>query len=182
MENPVFEQLRQYLLRLLQRADAMVREATDGLADEQLYYQPTKDTNSIAWLAWHLSRRREFYSAVFHREPHVWVTGGWAARFGMDPSDVDIGTGMGFTPDQVAAFRPPRGLLFGYVNAVCEAAVDRVSRLTLQMMGQEYDLDAGRGMRVGWTVLNPFINDSIVHSGQIAYIRGMVSGFGWQGR
>ena len=37
-------------------------------------------------------------------------------------------------------------------------------------------------MRVGWTVLNPFINDGVVHSGQIAYIRGMISGFGWQGR
>ena len=35
-----------------------IKTATDGLSDDQLHYRPTADSNSIAWLIWHLSRWR----------------------------------------------------------------------------------------------------------------------------
>ena len=33
-----------------------LRMATDGLPDKDLYYRPSPQTNSVAWLAWHLNR------------------------------------------------------------------------------------------------------------------------------
>ena len=47
--------LHQFIIALLESAHRSLKQATDGLTDEQLYYQPTPETNSIAWLMWHLS-------------------------------------------------------------------------------------------------------------------------------
>ena len=180
MQERVFEEFKRYICNLLERSQRTIHAATDDLNDEGLYYQPTKETNSIAWLAWHLSRRREYYSSKIHGEAHLWATDGWAERFGMDPGGSETATGSGHTLEQVAAFRPARDLLFGYVDAAYEVAVDRISRLELEMMDKEYELDGNRGMQTGWTVVLSPVNDGLIHTGQIAYLRGMITGFGWQ--
>ena len=48
--------LNQFIIALLEAAYRSLKQATDDLTDEQLYYQPTTESNSIAWLVWHLSR------------------------------------------------------------------------------------------------------------------------------
>lgn len=153
-----------------------MRRSVDGLAADQLYWQPAPHANSIGWLAWHMMRRRDYYSAVLHGEPHVWVTGGWHQRIGRDAE----ATGMGDSPEDVAAFRPPFDLVLAYAEACQEAALDRVARLTSDVLTREYLLDADRGMQPGWSILRPLANDGANRAGQIEYLRGLVSGFGWQ--
>ena len=51
--------LNQFIITLLEAAYRSIKQATDDLTDEQLYYQPTAESNSIAWLVWHLSRWRD---------------------------------------------------------------------------------------------------------------------------
>ena len=75
--------LNQFIIALLEAAYRSLKQATDGLTDEQLYYQPTAETNSIAWLVWHLSRWRDATSASISGAPQVWVSEGWAERYGM---------------------------------------------------------------------------------------------------
>ena len=118
--------LNQFIMALLEAAYRSLQQATEGLTDEQLYYQPTAETNSIAWLVWHLSRWRDAISATISGEPQVWVSEGWAERYGM-PGER---TGMGDTPAQATAFRVERAVLFGYVDAAHRATVERVSKLT----------------------------------------------------
>ena len=101
--------LNQFIIALLEAAYRSIKQATEGLTDEQLYYQPTAETNSIAWLVWHLSRWRDAISATISGAPQVWVSAGWAERYGM-PGER---TGMGDTPAQVTAFRVERAVLFG---------------------------------------------------------------------
>ena len=83
--------LNQFIIALLEAAYRSLTQATDGLTDEQLSYQPTAETNSIAWLVWHLSRWRDAISATISGAPQVWVREGWAERCGM-PGER---TGMG---------------------------------------------------------------------------------------
>ena len=105
--------LNQFIIALVEAAYRSIKQATDDLTDEQLYYQPTAESNSIAWLVWHLSRWRDFISATISGEAQIWVSAGWAQRCGM-PGER---TGMGDTPAQVTAFRVERAVLFGYVDA-----------------------------------------------------------------
>ncbi len=46
--------VNQVIVGLLERATNQIKLATDGATDEQLYYRPTTNANSIAWLVWHL--------------------------------------------------------------------------------------------------------------------------------
>ena len=101
--------LNGFIVQQLEAQYRTIKLATNDLTDEQLYYQPTADTNSIGWLMWHLSRWRDSLSAAVTGVSQVWVSDGWATRFRLS----EVGTGLGDTPEQVAAFRAERSLLFG---------------------------------------------------------------------
>lgn len=147
--------LNQFIIALLEAAYRSIKQATDDLTDEQLYYQPTAETNSIAWLVWHLSRWRDAISATISNEPQIWVSAGWAQQCGM-PGER---TGMGDTPAQVTAFR--------------------VATLTPTQLGQPIASHTGE-KRPAWRALAGVCGDSAQHTGQIAYLRGMMSGYGWR--
>jgi hypothetical protein len=167
--------LNQFIIALLEASYRSLKEATEGLTDEQLYYQPTAETNAIAWLVWHLSRWRDASGATICGEPQVWVSAGWAERYGM-PGER---TGMGDTPAQVTAFRVERAMLFGYVDVAHRVTVERVANLTPIQLVQPIVSHTGE-KRPAWRALAGVCSDSAQHSGQIAYLRGLMSGYGWR--
>jgi|SRR6516164_9646029 hypothetical protein len=167
--------LNQFIIALLEAAYRSIKQSMDGLTDEQLYYPPTPESNSIAWLSWHLSRWRDYTSATVSGELQIWVSAGWAQRYGM-PGER---TGLGDTPAQVTAFRVERALLFGYVDAAHQRTVERVAALTPTQLQQPIASRTGE-TRPAWRALAGMCGDSAQHTGQIAYLRGMLSGYGWR--
>src|SRR5262249_40584979 len=167
--------LNQFIIALLEAAYRSIKQATDDLTDEQLYYQPTAESNSIAWLVWHLSRWRDATSASISGEPQIWVSAGWAQRCGI----ADERTGLGDTPEQVRTFRVERAGLFGYVDAAHQCTIERVARLTPLQLEQSITSRTGE-RRPAWRTLAGMCSDSVQHTGQIAYLRGMLSGYGWR--
>lgn len=169
--------LNQFIVVLLEGPHRQIKLATEDLTDEQLYYQPTVDTNSIAWLVWHLSRWRDHISATISGESQVWISEGWAQRYGL-PSER---TGLGDTPEQVATFRVAREGLFGYLDAAHRATVERVAKITPQQFAQPMEYRPGV-TQPPWRALLNVCADSLQHTGQINYLRGMVTGYGWTRR
>ena len=167
--------LNVFIVSQCEAAYRWVEGATNGLTEEQLYFQPTPDTNSIAWLIWHLSRWRDRVSAIVAGEPQVWVSDGWDQRFDIDSER----TGLGDTPEQVAAFRVSREVLLGYAEAAHRVIVERVSRLTPQQFEEPVEYIAGE-TRPAWRALGSVVGDSAQHVGQINYLRGMITGYGWR--
>ncbi|MDA0734896.1 MAG: DUF664 domain-containing protein [Chloroflexi bacterium] len=167
--------LNRFTIALCEAPFRWIKQATEELADEQLYYQPTPETNSIAWLIWHLSRWRDKISATVADEPQVWVSEGWSQRFGMSNDR----TGLGDTLEQVTSFRVERDLLAGYAAAAHNAIVARLSRLTPKQFEKSIEYAPG-SVRPAWRALISVIEDSAEHAGQINYLRGMVSGHGWR--
>ena len=82
--------LNRFIIQQLEAQYRTIKLATDDLTDEQLYYQPTADANSIEWLMWHLSRWRDSLSAAMTGVSPVWVSDGWATRFRLS----EVGTGL----------------------------------------------------------------------------------------
>jgi hypothetical protein len=167
--------LNRFIVDRLDAAYRWIENLSEGITDEQFYYQPTEDSNSIAWLVWHLSRWRDRISASVAGETEVWVSDGWAQRFGMPEER----TGLGDTAEQVAAFRVPRDQVLGYAEAAHRAIVERVRKLTPEQFDQQAEYTPGN-LRPTWQVLAGVIGDSTEHVGQINYLRGMTAGLGWR--
>jgi hypothetical protein len=167
--------LNSFIVDRIEAAYRWIDRLSEGLTDEQFYYQPTADTNSIAWLVWHLSRWRDRISASVTGETQVWISDGWAERFSM----AEDRTGLGDTPEQVAAFRVPRGQVLGYAEAAHRAILERVTKLTPEQFNQQIEYLPG-DLRPAWRVLAGVVGDSLEHVGQINYLRGMTAGLGWR--
>ncbi|ETX09314.1 DinB family protein [Candidatus Entotheonella palauensis] len=169
--------VNQFIVQQLEGQYRTIKLATDDLSDEQLVYQPAVDANSIAWLIWHLSRWRDSVSAAVSGESQIWVRDEWAVRFGLS----DVGTGLGDTIEQVAAFRVEREMLFGYLDAAHQATRQRVTQLTQAQLDQVVVHPPETG-RPAWQILAAMCGDSFQHAGQIAYLRGVITGHGWRER
>lgn len=170
--------VQEFATNLMEMANRTVLRSMDGLADDDLYRQPSPDTNSIGWTAWHLSRWKDQLGALLTGEPQAWERDGWAPRFRMDAGR----TGAGDTLQQVADFRPERDLLLGYVEAAHTLTLERVQALTDDRLMAEVTYWQGEEPRPVWRALAGTVMDFTQHTGQIAYLRGLISGFGWRDR
>ncbi len=122
--------IQNFVTILLDYANGSLKRAVDGLTDEQVFHQPTGDTNNIAWLAWHMNRWKDWQGNLVTGEEQVWIRDGWCERFGI-PAER---TGIGDSTEQVAEFRPPLELLWGYTEAAHTTFIERVNSLSQEQL------------------------------------------------
>jgi uncharacterized damage-inducible protein DinB len=160
---------------LLSDAFGRVREAVidvlDGLTPEQLTYRPDSEANSIAWLVWHLTRVQDDHVAAAVGAEQVWSSRGWAGRFELPLPISD--TGYGHSAQQVGVVTSDAGRLLGYFEAVHEATLGYVRQLTDddldRVVDERWDPPVTLGVR-----LVSVIADDLQHTGQAAYLRGIL--------
>ena len=108
--------------------------------------------------------------AVADRE-QVWVTGGWAERFGLDLDVRD--TGYGHNPDQVAVVKANGDLLSGYHEAVFERTAAYLNGLSSadldRVVDKRWDPPVTLGVR-----LVSVVADDLQHAGQAAFVKGLL--------
>ncbi|MFE0329696.1 DUF664 domain-containing protein [Streptomyces sp. NPDC058960] len=149
-----------------------VHAAVDGLDPDDLNARPTADTNSVAWLVWHLTRVQDDHVADAFDLDQVWLSQGWEKRFGLDLPRHD--TGYGHSPAKVAKVRVDTGdLLTGYYDAVHEQTVQALRGLAAKdlerIVDERWDPPVSLGVR-----LVSVLSDDLQHAGQAAYVRGLL--------
>ena len=154
------------------RIEQLVTHVVGGLTPQQLAYRPNEQSNSIAWLVWHLTRVQDEHLSEVAGTEQVWLSGGWAERLGLplDPAD----TGYGHRPGQVALVTVKTGdQLIGYHDAVYERVVSYVRDLTDadldKVVDESWDPPVTLGVR-----LVSVLGDDFEHAGQAAYLRGLI--------
>jgi len=161
------------------RVPEFLENVLEGLTQDDLDWQPRHDSNSIGWLIWHLTRQQDAQTASLMGEEQLWIKDEWYVKFERPPESNDVG--FGHSPEQVSAFKSPEAkTLLDYNRAVVERSKQYVSS------SSETDLD--RELNEPWfqplpTVgvrLVSILDDSILHAGQAAYVRGLRQGKGWQ--
>jgi uncharacterized damage-inducible protein DinB len=161
----------------LNRVDEDLRATLDGLSAEQLAFRPAEHANSIAWLAWHLTRVEDDHISEMAGTPQAWIEQSWHQRFGKaaDPAD----TGFGYSAEQVGAIRPegPRTLL-EYFAAVHQRSLSYLENLTCAAMDRVIDTRWDPPVTVGVRLVS-VVNDCTQHVGQMAYVRGLIEGKRW---
>ena len=158
------------------RIREVVHGAVDGCSPATLAYRPDDDANSIAWLAWHLTRIQDDHVADVAGTEQVWTAAGWVERFGLPFAPADHG--YGHTTEQVAALGGTSAeLLLGYHDAVHQATVAYVNDLTPddldRIVDERWDPPVSLAVR-----LVSVVNDNMEHVGQAAYLRGLAERHG----
>ena len=163
----------------LERNWGMVDRALEGLDDAVLARQPNEESNSIAWLLWHMNRVVDrFINDRFQSKPQIWIEAGWHQKFSMD-GDPET-TGMGWTQEQIAQWNPPsKDVLVGYFEAVKTSAREYLSGLTDEGLAGSITVPPANEARPLSDMLGVLVYDNITHGGQIAYLRGYYQGMGW---
>jgi hypothetical protein len=159
------------LVDAFERIRDFVHPAVNGLTPEELAYRPDAESNSIAWLVWHLTRIQDDHVAELDGREQVWTAAAWVERFALplDPED----TGYGHDPDTVASVTADAPLLTGYF--------EDVHTKTLTFVRSLDEADLARVVDASWDPpvtltgrLVSVIADDLQHVGQAAYVRGIV--------
>ncbi len=144
----------------------------DGLSPDDLGWQPAPHSNSIGFIAWHMARVEDgWVQRVFQRQPHLWISDGWAKRFGMAEEMRDLG--WGYSKDQLAAFNTPSlDLILGYSEAVRRSTLDFLERWDPE--GEPVEARAPWGSPISaQDFFAQLVWELNQHGGQIAYVRGL---------
>lgn len=161
--------------RVLEFMESVLR----GLTRDDLDWQPRQDCNSIGWLSWHLIRQQDAQIAALMGDEQLWTRDGWYSKFHRPPDPGDIG--FGHTPEQVSAFKSPGAqILLDYHRAVLERSKQYFIALSRTDLDRELDEPWFQPLPTVGVRLVSILEDSLLHAGQAAYVRGLQQGKGWQ--
>jgi uncharacterized damage-inducible protein DinB len=156
---------------LFGRVETNVHGAVEGLDEAALTHRVGGGANSIAWLVWHLTRVQDDHVADVAGTEQVWTAQGWVTRFGL-PFEPDA-TGYGQGSDEVAAVRTGAELLLDYYDAVHERTLEYLGGIGEadldRIVDRRWDPPVTLGVR-----LVSVADDDIQHSGQAAFVRGVL--------
>ncbi|ARF70879.1 hypothetical protein B7C62_00415 [Kitasatospora albolonga] len=153
------------------RVGEAVHAAAEGLPPDDLNARPDDGANSISWLVWHLTRVQDDHIADAAGTGQVWLTQGWADRFGL-PFDQEA-TGFGHSAEEVAAVRVDSAdLLLGYYDAVQEQTLAFVHGLDGRALDRIVDEAWSPPVTLGVRLIS-VVAEGLQHAGQAAYVRGV---------
>jgi uncharacterized damage-inducible protein DinB len=159
------------LVDAFERVRDAVNPAVNGLSPDELAFRPDSESNSIAWLVWHLTRIQDDYVAGLDGSEQVWTARGWVERFALP---LDVGdTGYGHDPDMVAKVTADSHSLLGYYEDVHEKTLEFVRSLSEADFARVVDQSWGQPLTVGSRLVSVIVDD-LQHVGQAAYVRGIV--------
>lgn len=163
---------REVLIESFGRLPELVGDAVRGLSPEQLRQAPADGANTVAWLVWHLTRVQDSHIAELIDSEQVYLSGGWAPRFGLKPDPSD--TGYGHTAAQVAAVAPEsRQVLVGYFEAVHARTMALLAGLSDDDLDRVVDESWDPPVTLGVRLVSVY-DDDTQHVGQAAYVRGLL--------
>jgi uncharacterized damage-inducible protein DinB len=149
-----------------------VHATVEGLGPDELSARPSPDTNSIAWLVWHLTRVQDDHVADAFGLDQVWLSQDWEKRFGLGLARHD--TGYGHSPAKVAKVRVDSGeMLTGYYDAVHEQTLRFVEGLGEQALDRVVDEAWDPPVTLGVRLVS-VLDDDIQHAGQAMFLRGVL--------
>jgi hypothetical protein len=157
------------------RISQLVRQSVTGADPAGLAYRPEPGANSIAWLAWHLTRIQDDHVSEIAGIEQAWIAEGWHDRFGMAADTHNTGYGHG--PDEVAAIPADADLLLAHHEAVAARSAAYLATVDDAELDRIIDRSYDPPVTVGVRLVS-VISDNIQHAGQARYLRGIVDRLG----
>jgi hypothetical protein len=165
-------ELHELLIDLFERIPEHIHEAVDGLETDALCTPPEPGANPIGWLVWHLTRVQDHHISEILDQDQEWISGKWATRFGVaaDPQN----TGYNHSWKDVMSIRPESAeVLIDYYDAVAARTRELLATTTAKDLDRIVDKRWNPPVTLGVRLIS-IADDDIQHSGQAAYVRGIL--------
>ena len=147
-------------------------QAIDDLTSEELRWQATPEANTIQWILWHMFRVEDTWIQFFiQNQTEIWEHQKWTDVFDLPTRD----NGFGHTPEQVSNFP---NLELAELLAYGEEVRKRTIAYLSELESNQFEV-IPRERRPNITVADVFrqiVGEFYQHTGQIAYIKGMIRG------
>ena len=121
---------------------------------------------------WHASRIQDAQIAPLKGVKQVWLTEGWATRYGRGDSPYD--TGFGHSDSDVNGFRSPNvEIVLGYSRSVLKQTEEYICSIDEKTLYATIDVQRFDPPPTVAVRLVSIVNDCTIHVGQIAYLAGL---------
>ena len=164
--------LAKFIKESINKQREFLIQAIDDLTSEELRWQATPEANTIQWILWHMFRVEDTWIQFFiQNHSEVWEKQNWTDVFSLPVRD----NGFGHTAEQVSNF-PNLELaqLLAYGEEVRKGTLAYLSELNPNQFNM-----VPRERRPKISVADVFrqiVGELYQHTGQIAYIKGMMRG------
>ena len=164
--------LAKFIEESINKQHEFLIQAIDDLTPEELRWQATPAANTIEWILWHMFRVEDTWIQFFiQNNTEFWEHQNWNNVFGLPPRD----NGFGHTAEQISNF-PNLELtkLLEYGDVVRQGTLTYL----LDLESDTFNL-VPRERRPNITIADVFrqvVGELYQHTGQIAYIKGMMRG------
>ncbi len=173
---------QQLITDLCLRISQELETVLEGLTTDELNQQPRPDSNSIGWLAWHLTRSHDRNMSEIAGEEQLWIRDKWHLKFNRTPDPSE--TGYHHSPEEAAAFHSPdSATILEYHRAVVERIKGYIgsSLSETELERDSYSPTFQTTSKVRRRLVS-VLSDGFQHVGQAAYARGLLKGKGWSDR
>jgi len=159
------------ILKSLEESQRYLNEALEGLTEEELAWSPREESNSIAFILWHLSRVEDIWiNRITKDKNEVYDAEGWQERLGTPPNE----SGGRYTREQLLAWPVPKlEILKGYADSVRSKTMALLQSITDEKLSAT--VSTGRYDTVG-AILGHLITEIALHVGQMHYLHGVHRG------
>lgn len=176
-------ELKDFVQEGFERCAASYDRALTNLSDEEWYWQPNDQANSIAFIIWHVSRVEDRWLQMFAQGiEQLWIREDWSTRLGITGDD----TGLGWSAEQVASIpRRQAALSLEYMKAVeasTFAYIDRIAEEGFDFIPDRTpfpEFQKGSKFFEGYTVGQMFrqlMGEKTTHLGHVTFLRGLQRG------
>jgi hypothetical protein len=145
-------------------------QAISDLTQDQMHFRPNGQGNHIGFIAWHYVRTEDnLVQFVFqHRQPTVWLTGGYDQSFGLPRT----AQGTGMPPEAAAQMQLPAVQQWmTYQRAVWQATDTWLNAVTEEDLLRIVRIMPFGEITVLTAVRIPIVNHGFLHLGQVGHLR-----------
>jgi len=160
------------ILRSLEQSQGYLTKALDDLTQEEAAFSPATESNSIAFILWHVTRVEDFFvNRVIEHEVESYEADGWREKLGTPAKD----TGFEYTAEQLQAWPVPKlEVLRGYANSLRKRTLAFLNCIDPERLSEVPRPDRSPDS-IG-AILCRISTEVALHVGQIAYLRGIQRG------
>jgi uncharacterized damage-inducible protein DinB len=165
-------QVAEAMVKSLEQSQGYLSKALDGLTQEEAAWSPAAESNSIAFILWHVTRVEDFFVIrVIQRGVELYEAEGWREKLGTPAKD----TGFDYTLEQLRAWPVPKlEIIRGYSESVRKKTLALLNSISPERLSELARPDRSPDS-VG-DILCRITTEIALHMGQIAYIRGIQRG------
>jgi hypothetical protein len=170
---------QQFVMEQFLRIEDELKQVLAGLTQDDLNRQPAPDSNSIGWLAWHLTRSHDRNMSEIMGKEQLWIADKWYVTFNRAPDHGE--TGVGHTTEQAAAFRSPdAAVVLEYHHAILKRIEQYINNeLTEKELERESYSPTLKTVKPVSGRIAGVVQQGFLHVGQAGYVRGILKGKGW---